>query len=747
MNRRHFIRHTSLIGGAVSISGPAALALSDPAAIAQAVASSAQPDPPDPDIPWLNRMRWAQLAFVENDPKRFDPDFWLAYFRRIHAEGALLSAGGVVAFYPTNVPYHHRSNWLGNSDPLDYMIKGCRNMNMSVVLRTDPHATRQDMYDAHPDYISVTADGKPRRHWANPELWVTCAYGPYNFDFMTRVHGEIMERFRPDGIFSNRWAGHGICYCQHCVANFKQATGLELPRSAERLDPVYHKWEDWRTARLKELWFLWDGVIRKHRSAARFIPNGFPDKLETGKYADFFFADQQARRGVIPPWSNAMGAKELRAGLGMKPIVNIFSVGVEEEYRWKDSVQSDAEIRIWVAEGVANGMRPCFVKFGAYIYDRRWMDAVAKMYQSYHQHEAYLKNTAPMARIGMVYSEQTNQKYGGKAWQEKSNEHALGMYHALVEDRQAFEMVNDKLLDAEHLKTFKLLILPNIAALSTTQCQQLRDFVDGGGSIVATFETSLYDEEGKALADFGLSDLFGVRFAGSVEGPMRNSYLRLKGESGAGGFHPVLAGLEDAYKIVNSVFAVSVKPITDLNFPSPVTLIPTYPDLPMEDVYPREEETTTRELYLREIQGNNAGTTPAKGRVAYFPGDLDRCFWQMLSTDHSLLLRNTIRWALGEEPIVTVQTHGVIDVAVWAQKSSMTVHLVNLTNPMMMKGPFRDILPVRASVSIRVPKDKKVIAVHLLMSNLTPQVRHEAGAITLDVAEISDHEIIALDLV
>src|SRR5262245_39668805 len=70
-----------------------------------------------PAEPWINRLRWAQLAFVENDPKHFDPDFWLDYFRRIHADGALLSAGGVVAFYPTDIPFHHRSDWLGNSDP------------------------------------------------------------------------------------------------------------------------------------------------------------------------------------------------------------------------------------------------------------------------------------------------------------------------------------------------------------------------------------------------------------------------------------------------------------------------------------------------------------------------------------------------------------------------------------------------------------------------------------------------------
>ena len=425
MERRDFIRNASAVGGAMSLAGPSLFA------------NMLQPE----DTPWFDKaMRWAQLAFVENDPATYNPDFWLDYFRRIHADGVLLSAGGIVAFYPTEIPLHHRSAWLKDTDPLGYLVKECRKMNMSIILRTDPHATRQDMYDAHPDYIAVTSDGQKRRHWANPELWVTCALGPYNFDFMTKVNREIMKRFQPDGIFSNRWAGHGVCYCEHCKKNFKAISGLDLPINTDRLDPVYQKWVLWQTDRLKELWFLWDGVIRKEKSTARFIPNGFPDKLLTGKHSDFFFADQQARRGLIPPWSNAMGAKELRAGLGMKPLVGIFSVGIEEEFRWKDSVQNDAEIRIWVAEGTANGMKPCFVKFGGNIFDKRWMDAVANMYQGYYKNERYLRNTAPIARVGMVYSEQTNRKYGGKPWQQKSGDHALGMYHALVEDRMPFEM-------------------------------------------------------------------------------------------------------------------------------------------------------------------------------------------------------------------------------------------------------------------------------------------------------------------
>jgi hypothetical protein len=552
---------------------------------------------------------------------------------------------------------------------------------------------------------------------------------------MTQVHKEIMERYKPDGIFSNRWAGHGICYCEHCVKNFKDFSRLELPKSSDRFDRTYQKYMEWSANRLKELWVLWDGVIRKEKSASRFIPNGFPDKVITGQLSDIVFTDHQARSGVSLPWSNGKVAKELRASIGMKPLGGIFSVGVEEQYRWKDSVQTEAEIRIWVAEGTANGMRPWFTKFSGVLYDKRWLDIVDKIYQVHYRNESYLRNTAPMARVGMVFTEQ-NINYGKEIWQQKSGDHSLGMYHALVEDRMPFEMVNDRLLDTEHLKPFSLLILPNIATLSKGQCDQLRKFVEGGGSLVATFETSLYDEEGRRRYDFGLADLFGISFDNSVEGPMQNSYLRLKKDIFTNQFHPVLKDLEDAYRIINTINMVKVIPRS--SFPGPVTLIPTYPDLPMEDVYPRVPETDIRGLYLRDT---------GKGRVAYFPGDIDRTFWQIMSADHGKLLRNTIRWALKEESIIDVKGPGVIDVTVWRQENSMTAHLVNLTNPMMMKGPFRELIPVNAKVIVKIPEGTKATGVHLLVSGEKPAFEFNDGNIMLTIPQIYDHEIIGIDLV
>ncbi|PYR57502.1 MAG: hypothetical protein DMF91_19335, partial [Acidobacteria bacterium] len=569
-------------------------------------------------------MRWAQLTLVENDPGQYDRQFWLDYFKRVHADAACLSAGGVVAYYPTAIPLHHRSAWMGDTDPFGDLLRGCRDLGMVVIARTDPQAVHHDVYDAHPDWIAVDRDGQKRRHWASPDLWVTCALGPYNFEFMTAVHKEIVSRYRVDGIFSNRWAGSGMCYCEHCQRNFRAASGLELPRTADPHDARRRAYLAWQQQRLFDLWRRWDAEIRAANPHARFIANAgggalSPLDMKTvGELSATLFADRQARRGLMAPWANGKNAKEYRATLGRKPIGGIFSVGVEEPYRWKDSVQTEAEVRIWVADGTANGMRPWFTKFSGTLYDKRWLDIVEQIYTWHTRHERYLRNEAPLARVGLVYSQQTAAFYGGERAQAIVEDHTLGFYHALIEARIPFEMVHDRLLDPAHLNAFKTLILPNIAALSEQQCGQIREYVRGGGSLVATHETSLYDEWGVRRANFGLADLFGVRYAGRLEGPMHNSYLRLEADAATGARHPILAGLEATPRIINGVWRVDVAAVE--RFPSvPLTLIPSYPDLPMEKVYPRVPKTDIPEVYVREIGGS---------RMVYFPWDIDRVFWE-----------------------------------------------------------------------------------------------------------------------
>src|SRR5262249_39344309 len=157
--------------------------------------------------------------------------------------------------------------------------------------------------------------------------------------------------------------------------------------------------------------------------------------------------------------------------------------------------------------------------------------------------------------------------------------------------------------------------------------------------------------------------------------PMRNAYLRLEDDPRTGKRHPILDGLAGAERIIHGTFRLDVTP--NREFPNPpLTLIPSYPDLPMEMVYPRTSQTRIAEVYLSKM---------APGRVVYFAWDIDRVFWEVLAVDHGTLLRNAVHWASNEPPPVRITGPGILDVTVWQQAGSMTVHLVNLTNPMMMK--------------------------------------------------------------
>ncbi len=733
LTRRTFIK-ASAAAGATAALGAAALR---PAQAAEA------PEAPPPSPSWTDKpMRWAQLTLVENDPGSFDPAFWLDYFRRTRSDAVCLSAGGCVAYYPTSVPFHHRSAWLGESDPFGELVKGSRELGMVVIARTDPHATYDDVQAAHPDWIAVGPDGKQRRHWASPEMWLTCALGPYNFEFMTQVKREIMSRYRVDGIFINRWDGSGTCYCEHCRANFRAACGRDLPPTDSPLEPAHRDYVVWRQDRLFSLWRLWDAEVRKINPDSCVIPNtgggaGSPlDMKRIGGIAPTLMADRQSRHGVVPPWANGKNGKEFRAAMGTKPIVGIFSVGLDDEHRWKDSVQSPGEIRLWVADGIANGLRPWFTKFGGVIYDPRWLKPVEDIYAWCHGAERYLRNERPLARVALVYSQQTAWFHSGKSGPPDALEGAaLGWYQALIEARIPFEMVHDRLLEPERLAPYRTLILPDIAALSEAQCGQLRKFVARGGGLVATSQTSLFDEWGGRRADFGLGDLFGAMWRGSVEGPMKNAYVRL--EHGVAPGHPLFRGLGDAPRIINGVWRVDAAPKEP--GPALMTLIPSYPDLPMEKVFPRRAATDVPQVFLREA--------PGAGRVAYFPWDIDRTYWEVLAPDHGTLMRNAVEWATNEPAALTVEGPGVLDVTLWRQRDSVTVHLVNLTNPMMMKGPVRELEPVGAQrVRLRLPEGLKARRLQLLVAGKAPDFVQSGGSLEVVVPSILAHEVIAVDV-
>jgi hypothetical protein len=157
----------------------------------------------------------------------------------------------------------------------------------------------------------------------------------------------------------------------------------------------------------------------------------------------------------------------------------------------------------------------------------------------------------------------------------------------------------------------------------------------------------------------------------------------------------------------------------------------------MEMVWVRVPETDIPGVYSQKF---------GEGRVVYFPWDVDRTFWEVLCMDHGRLLVNAVQWAANEEMPVTVTGPGILDVAVWLQKQSMTVHLVNLTNPMFMKGPVRELLEVgRQTVRVQVPQSRTVRCVKLLASGATVPYRFEGRTLVVEVPSILVHEVVAID--
>jgi hypothetical protein len=687
-------------------------------------------------------MRWSQVAFTDDDPQHFDPQFWFDHWKRARVDGTCLSAGGVTAYYPTKVPFHTRSPYMGNTDPLGDMINGARKLNMKVLARVDPHALSAECFTAHPDWVARAADGSPRRHPTAPDLYLSCGNGPVIFDWVPRIIAEIMVGYQPDAIFGNRWAGSaGVCYCQHCKEKFRAASGFDVPAASESptssARKAYLVWdEEMRFAQIKR----WNDTVRKYSPNAFFTPGTTgrlsPARLRTTIKA--IYSDRQGRSGT-PSWSNGKSAKEARMLMQDKPVAGIFTIGFEDEHRWKDSVQSPAEIIAYAHDGIAQGFRPWHTKFKAETFDKRWMKPVEELYQWHQRNEKYFRHTGNLARIAIVSSAQSITYYAqaaGSTGPEHNGGGALvtdalnGFYQALLESKIPFEMVDDRELDAASIDRFRVLILPNVAAMSDAQCASIRAYVSRGGRIVATHETSLYDEWGAPRSNFGLADLFGCDYAGKVLPRVQNSYITIPAPS------PFTRGLDDTPRIIAATSQVLVTP-RDAT-PQPLTLVPSYPDLPMERVFSDNWTTNIPAIYARQV---------GEGRVVYFPSNIDRTFWDILAEDHLKVLRNAVEWAADELQPLIVDGPGMIDLACWRQAGSMTAHLVNLQNPMMMTGFNRQNLPTGAfTVSMALPAKTRVTGVRLLESGQTPKSRQEGERLVVDVPKVVIHEVVAVDL-
>jgi hypothetical protein len=427
-------------------------------------------------------------------------------------------------------------------------------------------------------------------------------------------------------------------------------------------------------------------------------------------------------------WSAGRNGKRIRATFPDRPVVLITSIGPEEEYRWKDAVTSGEEIQLWINAGIAHGLCPWFTKFNGVVPDQRWIQPVADSFALHATVEPVLGGMQPVAEIAMI-DPSTTLRHWAPETRKDAEKHDLGFYHALIEARLPFALLSDQVLTPANLDRFRVIVLANAACLSDAQCDAIRGYVARGGSVVAAYETSLRDEAGQARGDFALADVFGVRFRAGPRGIVKNNYVALDGE------HPVNAGYEGAQRIMGGTRLITVD-AADAKAATPFLFVPDFPDLPMEEVYAREAPRGAAVL---------ARETGRGGRVVYFPWNIGEIFWEVMAIDHGRLIRNAVLWALGKAPQVTIEGSGIIDVALGEDAQGQALTVLNLTNPMMLKGPVRENIPLGPQrVSLAIPAGKSVRRARLLVAGCEVPFALEQGRAVVEIPAIDRLEVLHL---
>lgn len=721
------------------------------------------------NLPWYRRTyRWGQTNLTELDPSRYDSEWWREHWRRTRVQGVIINAGGIVAFYPSEYPLHHRAEFLGDRDLYGEINALAREDGLAVLARMDSNRADERFFKEHPNWFTRDAEGEP--YMAGP-FYVSCVHGPYYDQFLPDVLTEIINLYKPDGFADNSWSGltrDKICYCDNCSTSFRSANSTSLPQKVDWDDPIYRNWIKWNYERRLEIWDL-NNRVAKEAGGQNCLWMGmnsgnilqqsqrFRDYKGICERSEIVLLDNQTRLSASGFQSNGDMGKLIHGIIGWdKLIPESMAMYQSREPTFRLSSRPDAEARMWAVEGFAGTIQPWWHHISAYHEDRRQYKTAESLFRWYEKNERYLVNRTPVATVGIVWSQQNVDFFGRDEGDARTIVPYRGFMQALIRARIPYVPVHADHIDRE-AGNISTLVLPNMGALSDDQCEAVRRFVNGGGGLVGTGESSLYDQLGNRRDDFALSDLFGAHatsdHVGSLVPPTQDweeysqhSYLRISESVRSGVYgpvsnnepathdqrHPAFAGLDETDLLA---FGGKLEIVTvDEDRTVPLTFIPPFPIFPPETSWIREPESSEAALVLNNEESG--------GRVAYLPASIDYCFGRYNLPDHGDLLANLVRWASNDSIPIKVDGKGLVDCHIYRQDGRVILHVVNLTSAGTWRPPVHELIPVGPfQVEIQLPEGVEGTSVQFLVEDRQAATQRQSGWAKFEIPSILDHEV------
>jgi len=713
------------------------------------------------------RMLFYDIHYADYDTRflnKLDVDHIVKQVVESQAEAFMMTAKCALgsSYYNTEIGIKYPG--LSNLDLLKELIGKLHRKNIKVFVWFSALSDKP-LWDLHPDWRQRGADGTVREEYhakiqerigviGHMKHQCVCPNSPAG-DLFVKQADEIAKNYEIDGFWLDmpyyypgapQWSsGHVIpCYCDYCKKKFRKEFGEEIPTTQEDWN-LWVKYIRWKRKQCNQWMKKMFDAVRSHRPNAIIGVKGrFPNwrvgaHLEDGYLGDYRVQDVYYRKGDVRTFINL---KYWRATSGGK-------FGVAVCYRQKSVPRaytfynSYKPIEHWMQEAFAAITEGCGIMCADYlhldgiIYDKVIED-VSKILSEVKSREEWLKEAESTKFAALYYSQDSQEFYGEKEHLDhyiptggtvKGNLFTTsfnGAFKVMLKE-QPFDIAHHKSLN--ELSEYKVLVLPNVACLSKNEVNAIREYVRNGGGLVATYDTSLYDENGCQLDNFRLADVFGVDYA-SLFGRTGfwQDYIRITKD------HPVTEGVEREYPLQHVGSHIKVRPRKGTKVLGKVTVPYRKDDMNRFLTLPHMPYFETD---FPAIVANRFG----KGKVVYFPGRIFGTYLEEGLPELKRLMSNAVLWAAKGEPPVTVEAppNVVINMFKQPEKRRIIVHLLNYQ-------PLEQIVPVH-NVKVKIPLDKdfQINQVYIVPEKEKAPYEVEEGYIKTTVPELKIHCMVVVE--